>query len=140
MEKQINIAEWIENFKSFKYSDPDVSVQCDAGWYDWFCNDYTLANRTKKLGKKLTQIADSPKIDKKNSYVFFKNNCPCIGRLYDDFRICDMKKDGEIIFTIVPSSGHKSDEGKAEVWGRENNFDGPLVKGTWKDVLNFFNK
>jgi len=42
---------------------------------------------------------------------------------------------GNVIYTIVPRSGHT---GKAEVWGRENNFDGPLVQGKWKDVKTFF--
>jgi hypothetical protein len=42
---------------------------------------------------------------------------------------------GNVIFTIVPRCAHS---GKAEVWGRENNFNEPLVQGTWRDVKTFF--
>ena len=70
---------------------------------------------------------------------FFKNNCPCNGSLYDDFRICDIDT-GDVIYTITPSSGHKVDEGAASVWGKENEFENELVNGTWQDVLDFFLK
>ena len=64
----------------------------------------------------------------------FKNNCPCNGSLYDDFRICDVKT-GEVIYTIVPSDGFKKTKGKAIVWGRENDFEEPChilegIRGT----------
>ena len=57
-------------------------------WYDWFCSDKALVNRGKSLLTKLNGIADSKKFDKHKCYVFFKNNCPAAGRLFDDFRIC----------------------------------------------------
>lgn len=133
-----NILEWVKDFKEFKFSDPDVSVQIEAGWYDWFCNDSALASKTKKLGKKLIQILNSPKINPRKQYVFFKNNCPCMGNLYDDFRICDLES-GDVIFTIVPSSGHTVNKGRSEVWGKANDFKEPLITGTWKDVLKYFN-
>jgi hypothetical protein len=77
---------------------------------------------------------ESTKIDTEKNYVFFKNNCPMRGGLYDDFRVCDMET-GDVIFTVVPRCTHS---GKAEVWGRENEFKGPLVQGTWRDVKTFF--
>jgi hypothetical protein len=135
MNDEININEWIRNFDNYKYSDPDVSVQCEAGWYDWFCNNRSLASKTKMLGKRLKQIAKSPKVNCETSYVFFKNNCPLNGPLYDDFRICDIKT-GDVIWTITPRSGHT---GKAEVWGKENDFKEAIVQGSWKDVKEYFN-
>lgn len=110
------------------------SVQIEAGWYDWFCRDTSLAAKTQNLGRKVLQLIKSTKIDTEKNYVFFKNNCPMRGGLYDDFRICDMET-GNVIFTIVPRCTHS---GKAEVWGRENDFNGPLVQGTWRDVKTFF--
>lgn len=133
----ISISDYLANFESGMYDSPDVRVQCEAGWYDWFCRDSSLKNKTVNLTKKLLRIVNSSKIDKQNMYVFFKNNCPLDGSLYDDFRICDMKT-GDVIFTVIPSSGHNSNRGIAEVWGKENGFDGPIVSGTWKDVKNYF--
>ena len=128
---------WLEAFDAGKFEPTDVQTQIGAGWYDWFCKDSSLANKTKTLGAKLKTLLPSPKIDQKSTYVFFKNNCPMNGTLYDDFRICDIKT-GDVIWTITPRVGHKSADGAAEVWGKENSFDGPIVHGTWKDVVAFF--
>ena len=136
--KEINLNEWVKKFDNFEFSDPHTSTQCEAGWYDWFCNDYALAAKTKKLGKKLKQIMKSDKVNCETSYVFFKNNCPCFGSLYDDFRICSIE-DEEVIYTISPSLGYTDQKGVAEVWGRENEFKDALVSGTWADVKEFFN-
>ena len=48
------------------------------------------------------------------------------GPLYDDFRICDVET-GDVIWTVTPKCGHS---GKAEVWGRQNDFKGPIAVGT----------
>lgn len=107
-------------------------------WYDWFCKESSLYNKGLSLIKKLEQIRYSSKIDCNNSYVFFKNNCPMCGKLYDDFRICDIET-GNVIYTIVPKSGHDYMNGKGEVWGKENDFKEPLIVGSWKEIKNWFN-
>ncbi|MFA7408569.1 MAG: hypothetical protein WCY93_12215 [Anaerolineaceae bacterium] len=135
--KSVNIETWAEKFKAGDFENPSFDTQVKAGWYDWFCRDTSLRNKTRKLGKKMLQLMKSPKINTETSYVWFKNNCPVYGRLYDDFRIADMET-GDVIYTIIPSCGHDSSRGEAQVWGRENNFDGPLVVGKWKDVKEFF--
>ena len=33
---------------------------------------------------------------------------------------------------------HEEIKGKASVWGKENNFKEPLIKGSWKDIKNFY--
>ena len=136
-EKKTTIKEWIINFLRGEYDAPDVQTQIKAGWYDWFCQDKSLAAKTEKLGRRLIKIAKSKKIDLDNNYVFFKNNCPVNGTLYDDFRICDIKTH-DVIYTITPSCGHTHTKGRSEVWGRENEFNEPLLTGTWKDIENFF--
>jgi hypothetical protein len=130
----MNINTFAERFLRGDFNLNDLQTQIDAGWYDWFCRDTSLAAKTEKLGRKVLQLMESTKIDTEKNYVFFKNNCPGRGGLYDDFRICDMET-GNVIFTIVPRCAHS---GKAEVWGRENNFNEPLVQGTWRDVKTFF--
>lgn len=134
MGKEMNIATYLGRFECGHFDNPDFSTQCEAGWYDWFCSDKALARKTKKLTAKLKAIVKSEKIDPLTSYVFFKNNCPVNGPLYDDFRICSIEEE-HVIYTITPKCGHS---GLAEVWGRENNFECALVEGTWDDVKTFF--
>lgn len=134
MTDNFNIDTFAGKFLDGQFNDKAVNIQIYAGWYDWFCRDTSLAAKTRSLGKKVIQLMPSQKIDGENMYVFFKNNCPMVGGLYDDFRFCDMKT-GNVIYTVVPRSGHS---GMAEVWGSDNDFDGPIVQGTWKDVKEFF--
>jgi len=137
MGDEINIETFIKRFDNGDFKKNDLETQCDAGWYDWFCEDHILALKTEILGDKLKQIINSKKINQKTMYVFFKNNCPIEGDLYDDFRICD-NKTGNVIYTVVPKNGHKYQKGLSEVWGKENEFEKPLVEGTWEDVKEFF--
>lgn len=106
-------------------------------WYDWFCRETSLKRKGEALLKKLKVIASSNKFDNDKCYVFFKNNCPCYGNLYDDFRICD-KETGDVLYCVVPKSGFKRDEGRAQVYGVDNDFKEPLVEGTWRDVKAWF--
>ena len=108
-------------------------------WYDWFCRKTSLFNKTKTLLSRLNSVVKAnagKKFDPAKCYVFFKNNCPCCGSLYDDFRICDIET-GDVIFTISPKLGYESDYGLSEVFkvGEENPY---VVKGEWKEVINYF--
>jgi len=132
-----NLAEWIESYDKGMFESRDRSVQCKAGWYDWFCKDSSLKARTDRLAPKVKKIAKSKKIDPTKVYVWFKNNCPMVGTLYDDFRIADLST-GDTIYIIVPRTGRTALKGQAEVWGRENGFESALYEGDWKGVLNFF--
>lgn len=137
--KKRTIAQSLELFEQGAFNSPDRATQIDAGWFDWFCKDTSLVNKTKKLYKKLKQIADSKKFDKNKTYVFFKNNCPMSGSLYDSFSICDIKT-GEVLYWVTPSCGHNGiSKRKAEVASRESEFE-TCVSGTWKDVKDFFLK
>jgi hypothetical protein len=92
-------------------------------FYDWFCKDSSLCNKSWKLMKQVkTFLKHNPQIDLLEHYVFFKNNCPMNGPLYDDFRICNIET-GNVVFTVIPKCGHS---GLAEIWGRENDFKGPI--------------
>lgn len=137
MAKETSITEQLRNFEAGLYDRTDVRTQCAAGWYDWFCNESALPRKTKALYTKLKGIVNSGKFDPKKTYAFFKNNCPLNGPLYDDFRICD-RTTGDVIYTVVPKCGHN---GKAELWGKENGFQGPIVSfDTWKELKDWFNR
>ena len=90
---------WIQAFLNGDYESPDRKTQIEAGWYDWFCKDSSLKAKTYKLGGVVKQIKDGGKVNLDKTYVFFKNNCPLDGPLYDDFRICDIET-GNVQFTI----------------------------------------
>ena len=137
MSDNFNIDTFALKFLRGEFNDPVVNIQIYAGWYDWFCLDTSLVNKTRSLGKKVLTLMASEKIDTENSYVFFKNCCPMNGSLYDQFSICDMEN-GDVVYCVVPSNGHTVNKGRAEVWGRENDFSEPLVAGKWKDVKTFF--
>jgi len=110
-------------------------------WYDYFCNRRSLVSKGRrlicKLKKiyKLNELANRKFFDPNKTYVFFKNNCPLVYNLYDDFRICDMETK-EVLFTIQVE--HYDQDYSNEIWGIVNNFNGPLAQGSMKDIYNYF--
>lgn len=132
----MSIREFARKFQAGEFDSTDVKTQCAAGWYDWFCKDSSLYKKTRTLGKKVLQIMKSDKIRIDKDYVFFKNNCPMSGPLYDSFSICDIES-GDVLYWVTPRSGHT---GKAEVYSRENGFENAVVEGSWRDVKNYFLK
>jgi hypothetical protein len=149
--KNMSIREFMVKFDNGDFNSTDIDVQCEAGWFDWFCKGNTLRNRLYKLVAKLKTIINSKKIDQDKMYLFFKNNCPMVGPTRDDFRICDIET-GDVIYTVTPVNKIPTEKiwnhtGKriqlyktvSNVWGKENNFEKPLVEGSWNDIKNFFN-
>ena len=110
-------------------------------WYDYFCKSSSLVNKgralIRKLKKiyKLNELSGRKYFDPNKTYVFFKNNCPCCGSLYDDFRICDLET-REVIFIIQVN--RYDQKHSAELWGQPNNFEGAILEGSIKDVYNYF--
>lgn len=99
MERKLTTREWSINFMMDIYLEADVKTQIEAGWWDWFCKDSSLRYKTYEMGNIIRQFKDGGKVDLDNTYVWFKNNCPLNGPLYDDFRIASLE-DGEVQFTI----------------------------------------
>jgi hypothetical protein len=114
-------------------------IQCEAGWYDWFCRDSSLAGKTKKLGSVACQLKDSAKVNLDTMYVWFKNNCPMEGPLYDDFRIADMES-GEVLYNCAYKSPHEDGVNWA-VYGKENDFK-TLLQGfdNAREMVKWFNE
>lgn len=93
------LRQWISEFIGGAYDPSDRKTQIEAGWWDWFCKDSSLRNKTYKMGNIIKQIKEGGKVDLDRTYVFFKNNCPLNGPLYDDFRICSLEN-GNVLFTV----------------------------------------
>jgi hypothetical protein len=120
----------LEAFDNGSTMDSDGQINSgNFNFYDWFCSDKALENKSKKLFKQVkTFIKHHPKINLDTHYVFFKNNCPMLGPTYDDFRICDIEE-GNVQYTVTPSRVLKNGKNQirmAEMWGRSNNFKQPL--------------
>lgn len=138
MNENITIREWQKIFIEGHFDYEEVSIQINAGWYDWFCKTSSLKNKTKKMGNIIKQVKDGGKVDLDNWYVWFKNNCPMVGPLYDDFRFADLKT-GDVQFTITIDD--KRAKNKYEVWGRRNNFKEPIVGfNSSRELVKWLNK
>ena len=68
-------------------------------------------------------------------YIFFKNNCPGVGNLYDSFKICDIEK-GEVKYFIAHKESYDKDNiSKWTVYSNKNKFKEPYYKTDYSDVL-----
>lgn len=137
---ETSVKNWITRFQNNEFEEKDYKTQCEAGWYDWFCKTESLRNKTYKMGKIVSKVKNGGKVDLDNWYVWFKNNCPVGGPLYDDFRFARLT-DGLVMFTIqIDCCWHKH---KYTVFGRkpianqelENHFDEPLFECDNSKVL-----
>ena len=138
MSKELSLREWIPKFNLNEFESRDLETQIKAGWYDWFCKDESLANKTKRMGSIVKQFKDGGKLNLDSMYVWFKNNCPLAGPLYDDFRIADIES-GETLFTIQINCFRE--EKRYTVYGKRNDFDTPLLNtDSIKVLVKWFNE
>jgi hypothetical protein len=116
--ENISLRQQLEAFDKDIILDSSGNENECFNFYDWFCKDKALKAKAEKLFKQTKLFVKKFNIDIDKHYVFFKNNCPVNGPLYDDFRICDIET-GDVIYNVTAKSGHS---GQAEIWGRENGF------------------
>ena len=112
--KKVSLAEQLNAFASGRIIDSEGDQNDCFNFYDWFCKDSALERKANILFPKVKKFIESTRVDILDTYVFFKNNCPVNGPLYDDFRICD---ENGVLFTVIPKCGQS---GKAEIWGKND--------------------
>lgn len=130
--EDISVKEWQRRFANGEYLSNDFKTQCAAGWYDWFCRTESLRNKTQRMGRIILKVKSGGKINMDNWYVWFKNNCPMVGPLYDDFRFAD-RKTGDVQFTIC--IGDQREDFTYVVYGRKNDFQTPLFQTNYSREL-----
>jgi len=102
-------------------ANPEIQKDNCWGFYDWFCKDSQLEKIAKGFIPKLKFLVEQGILNGDNTYVWFKNNCPCQGALYTDMRFSLMDEDNTYLGGIAPSLGYDNCKGKCELWGiREN--------------------
>lgn len=84
------------------------------GFNDWFCKQTTLESEYKKMLPKLKLLAEMGFVDPDRVYVWFINNCPCVGKLYTDIRF-SLLDDSSFLGGVVPISGFNSDKEKGQM-------------------------
>ena len=137
-----SLFKWIEEFQKGNYDSEDKATQVKAGWFDWFCDDFLLSTKTKIMGEIISQIRPGGKVDLQNTFVWFKNNAPIEGPLFDDFRIADIKTEESLFVTQIDCPWNKK---KYVVYGRktiESRFltDKPLFATDFIDeLIDWFN-
>ena len=137
MEKRLTLRQWIEFFNNGEFDDGSRDKQILAGWYDWFCRDSSLRNKTKRMGQIIKQFKETGKVDLDNTYVWFKNNCPLNGPLFDDFRITDIE-DNSVIYTV--SINAPWEDTRFVVYGKEDFFINPIFKtDKQRELVKWFN-
>lgn len=133
--ENITVKQWISRFNCGMYANGSRETQIQAGWYDWFCRDTSLKNKTLRMGNIIKKITNPNILN--NMYVFFKNNCPMVGRLYDQFKFCDIET-GDVVYCV--SCDDEREEHKYTVYGRSNDFEKPLAAfDTVSELVKWFN-
>ena len=131
------------NFKAqlaaFRAQAPEY-VEDSYFFFDWFCQDKALKIKSKLLMTKAEKVMSKLGLDPETHRVFFKNNCPVDGKLYDSFSIVEMGERGEVVAWVAPSLGYKRQEGLAQLVDfRTKNEEGKpkeVTCNSWKELTH----
>ena len=135
---KITAREWIKKFNNGEFENKDFQTQVNAGWYDWFCNDYALANRLKKMGNIIKSITNDYILD--NYYLWFNNNCPLEGPLYDDFRFEPFDENLRDYLFFGVSCDDKRTNTKYEIFTARIGYRTEFTANKKKELVEIINK
>lgn len=138
MRENISIRQWQAMYRLGAFSGKDTAIQCEAGWYDWFCRNESLAGRLKQIAPAVMGITDPFILD--NYYIWFKNNCPVGGPLYDDVRFVPLSEEQKgKYFLVIKDSPHE--KAKWTLYTERYGFQEPEFQcGNVREMIRYVNE
>lgn len=131
------IRQWRQNYKAGKYDNNDVETMCEAGWHDWFCKDTSLKNKIKKFTLFINKITNDYILD--NFYLYFKNNCPCCGPLYDTIGISPINEDENPEMHMGITIDSPYEDTRFALYTENNNYENVIETNNKKEIIDYIN-